>query len=237
MSDPRPPAGSIRTREATGFAVFVACFFVVWTIRATYGYAFDEAIPSQGARIVYSNVVKFLLWVVPAVVFAARIRHEPPLRYLGITTIPAPRQWAWSLTVIACFLAAVAAGETVVFGRKHVPFGGAAIYATAPGLLLLVVTPLLEETLFRGLFVKELRRLAGPGAAVVLTALLFAGIHLPNWIWRGGLTGGVLANAGGVFVFGLVAGWLYVRTSSIWPPTVAHIANNLLAALLVLAPR
>jgi len=38
-------------------------------------------------------------------------------------------------------------------------------------------------------------------------------------------------------VFGLVAGWLYLKSSSIWPPTVAHIANNLLAALLVAVPR
>jgi len=30
---------------------------------------------------------------------------------------------------------------------------------------------------------------------------------------------------------------LYLMSSSIWPPTVAHIANNLLAALLVAVPR
>jgi membrane protease YdiL (CAAX protease family) len=38
-------------------------------------------------------------------------------------------------------------------------------------------------------------------------------------------------------VFGLVAASLYLKTSSIWPPTVAHVANNLLAAVLVLTVR
>jgi hypothetical protein len=124
-----------------------------------------------------------------------------------------------------------------VLCRKELALGGAASYATARGMLLLLVTPILEETLFRGLFVNEIRRLAGPWRAVALTALLFAGIHLPFWVSLSGLTSAVLADAGGVFVFGLVAGWLYLMSSSIWPPTVAHIANNLLAALLVAVPR
>jgi len=43
----------------------------------------------------------------------------------------------------------------------------------------------------------------------------------------------MLANCGGVLIFSLVAGWLYLRSGSIWPPSVAHIANNYVAALLV----
>jgi hypothetical protein len=225
---------SARRRSAAELAVFTACFFAVWTVRATFGYAIDESISSPGARVLYSNVVKFLLWVVPAALFARHVRHEPPLRYLGVTTMPTRRQWAWCFAVTACFLAAVAASETVLLGRKHFALSGAASYATAPGLLVLLATPLFEETLFRGVFVKEIRRLTGPWFTVVLTALLFAGVHLPFWIWRNGLGGGVLMNAGGVFVFGLVAAALYLKTSSIWPPTIAHVASNLLAALLVL---
>ena len=234
VPDPNAVTGSARRRAITLLSAFIACFFAAWTVRATYGYAIDESITSPRARVLYSNAVKFLLWVVPAVLFARHVRREPPLRYLGITAMPTVRQWTWCLAVIACFLAAVATSETALLGRKHFAFSGAASYVTAPGLLLLLVTPLSEETLFRGLFVREIRHLSGPWFTVVLTALLFAGIHLPFWIWRDGLNGGVLANASGVFVFGLVAAWLYLKTSSIWPPTVAHVANNLLAALLVL---
>jgi len=223
-----------RNRAELQLLAFIACFFATWTVRATYSYAADQAIASPGGRIAYSTAVKFLLWVVPALVFASRVRGERPLAYLGITTMPSPRQWAWCLAVVGGFLAAVAATETTLLGRKHFVWSGAAGYATVPGLALLLATPLFEETLFRGLFANEIRRFRGPWAAAVLTALLFAGIHLPNWIWINGLTVGVLANAAGVFVFGLLAAWVYLKTSSIWPPTLAHIANNLLAALLVL---
>lgn len=58
-----------------------------------------------------------------------------------------------------------------------------------------------------------------------------------QWTWCLGVTalylGAVLANAGGVFAFGIVAAWRSLRSSSIWPPTAAHSAHALLAALLV----
>lgn len=47
----------------------------------------------------------------------------------------------------------------------------------------------------------------------------------------------MLANATGVLIFSLVAGWLYLRSGSIWPPSLAHVANNCVAALLVAGSR
>ena len=46
------------------------------------------------------------------------------------------------------------------------------------------------------------------------------------------MSGELLTHTAGVFIFNLLAGWLYLDSSSIWPPTVAHIANNCVAALL-----
>jgi len=164
-----------RSRAAGELTVFIVGFFAIWTLRATYGYAIDESIASPGARTVHATAVKFALWAVPALAFARWVRLEPPLRYLGVTVMPTARQWAGCLALTASFLAAAAAAETSVLGRKELALSG--------------------------------------------------------------LTSPVLADADGVFVFGLVAGWLYLTSSSIWPPAVAHIANNLLAALLVAVPR
>jgi len=184
VSGPLPAAGKQparqeasveRSRAASELTVFIVGFFAIWTLRATYGYAIDESIASPAARTVHATAVKFALWAVPALAFARWVRLEPPLRYLGVTVMPTARQWAWCLALTASFLAAAAAAETSVLGRKELALSG--------------------------------------------------------------LTSAVLADAGGVFVFGLVAGWLYLKSSSIWPPTVAHIANNLLAALLVAVPR
>jgi membrane protease YdiL (CAAX protease family) len=42
----------------------------------------------------------------------------------------------------------------------------------------------------------------------------------------------MMAHARGVFAFSVVACWLYARTGSVWPSTVAHVANNVLSSLL-----
>ena len=70
------------------------------------------------------------------------------------------------------------------------------------------------------------------GYANLLTSLLFVGVHLPYWLTHEGFTINVLTNSVGVFIFSLVAGWLYLRSASLWPPTLAHIANNFVSALL-----
>jgi membrane protease YdiL (CAAX protease family) len=83
------------------------------------------------------------------------------------------------------------------------------------------------------LVMKELKDLLPTYLATVLTFLLFVGAHLPDWLSHGGPTPAVLANAFGIFVFSVVACGLFARTASVWPPTLAHIANNILSSLLV----
>ena len=69
--------------------------------------------------------------------------------------------------------------------------------------------------------------------AKLLASLLFAAIYLPFWLSHDGLSTTMLTNTVGVFIFSLLAGWLYLASSSIWPPTAAHIADNYVATLLI----
>ena len=80
---------------------------------------------------------------------------------------------------------------------------------------------------------KELMTLLPTCFAALVTSLLFVGAHLPYWLSHSGLTQAMISNASGVFVFSLVACWLFARTGSIWPATVAHIANNILSSMLL----
>ena len=225
-----------RSRAARPIILFIVCFFAVWSVRATGLYAIDESIASAGLRTVYSVVIKLLLWVLPACAFALWIRREPPLRYLGMSVLPSARQWAWSVAVVGALLGAIGAFETLA-GRKSLVLSNLFQFASVPGLLAAFVSPLLEEVLFRGLLLKELSALLPRWRANLVTSLLFAGIHLPFWLSHGGVNLTMLANTAGVLVFSVVAGWLYLRTASVWPPWVAHVANNLMAAMLVAGRR
>lgn len=220
----------IQQRSAREILLFILCFFAVWTVRATCLYAIDDAIASDALRIVYSVAVKLLLWAAPACGFAWWVRHTSPIRYLGLSVMPPTRQWIRYLVVIGLFLSALVAFQAFMSGQRLALTGMSAMISL-PGLLSAILSPVIEELLFRGLFLKELAGLLPRWGANLLTSLLFAGIHLPFWLSHGSAQTALL-QAGGVFIFGLLAGWLYLRSASLWPSALAHIANNWIAALL-----
>ncbi len=222
----------MQQHSAREILLFILCFFAVWTVRATYLYAIDDTIASDALRTVYSVAVKLLLWAAPACGFAYWVRRASPCRYLGLSAMSTARQWIRYLAIIGLFLSALVVFQAFTDG-KRLALAGIQTMITLPALLSAILSPVIEELLFRGLFLKELAGLLPRWAANLLTSLLFAGIHLPFWLSHGGVNVAMLTNTGGVFIFGLFAGWLYLRSASIWPSSLAHIANNWIAALLV----
>jgi hypothetical protein len=212
--------------------MFFVCFFVVWSIRAIFLYAIDESLAQGAPRTAYSLAVKLLLWGVLAFGYALWVRRRSPCRYLGIAVMPSARQWLKYLIIIGLFLGAQVGFETIAGGRQLSLTGVHAAFML-PDLLAIAASAFLEELLFRGLLLHELAELLPHWGAILLTSLLFAAIHLPFWLSHGGLSTTMLTNTVGVFIFSLLAGWLYLDSSSIWPPTVAHIANNCVAILLI----
>lgn len=88
------------------------------------------------------------------------------------------------------------------------------------GAAVVVAAPAVEETLFRGFLLPGLAasRLGGAGA-VVLTALLWAAIHLQYDLF----------DMSAIVVLGLLFGAARLRTRSLWTPFVLHMAVNLAA--------
>jgi membrane protease YdiL (CAAX protease family) len=90
-------------------------------------------------------------------------------------------------------------------------------------LLLVAIVPALgEEMIFRGLVLPIFRKWTGKlHLAVWLSALLFSAMHMQFF--------GFLPR----LVLGAVLGYLYVWTSSLWVPVIAHFTNNALALILI----
>lgn len=89
---------------------------------------------------------------------------------------------------------------------------------------ILVLAPLVEEAMFRGIVFSLLQRFMGPIAVVALSAALFAFMH--------GLNGAYILEYPHRFVGGLAFGYLRLRTKSLAAPTLAHALHNLVASLL-----
>lgn len=95
----------------------------------------------------------------------------------------------------------------------HNPLGVAAIILTGP---------LTEEIVFRmGIQTGLFRMGLSPRWSIIASALIFGLIHANP------------AQIPGATAFGLILGWLYLRSGSIWVPVAAHVMNNLAAVMQV----
>ena len=91
-------------------------------------------------------------------------------------------------------------------------------------VVVAVVAPVVEELTYRGLGYAAVRQFFGAAAAVIVTGLAF------------GLAHGLVIALPVLTIFGLILGWLRLRTDSLLPPIILHAIFNgaaLVAAVLV----
>jgi membrane protease YdiL (CAAX protease family) len=81
-------------------------------------------------------------------------------------------------------------------------------------LIIVVVAPVMEEVLFRGVLLHRWAHRWGLRAGIILTSLAFGILHVEPI---------------GHFLFGVVLCTLYLTTGSLWAPIAAHALNNALA--------
>jgi membrane protease YdiL (CAAX protease family) len=105
-----------------------------------------------------------------------------------------------------------------------------------------VINVLMEEGLFRGIMLPHFLQRMRFARANLLQAALFSIWHLvwPVKAWLSGdaSAASAFAQAGvllsGAFIAGLVFGYLFWRTGSLWAPMIAHFLNNVLNSLLLI---
>ena len=85
--------------------------------------------------------------------------------------------------------------------------------ATSSFMLLVILAPLIEEMVFRGLLFSRLTKKWNMAGAMVVSSLAFGLLHM---------------DPIGAFVFGIVACVLYTRTRTLLVPMVLHALNNLI---------
>ena len=77
-----------------------------------------------------------------------------------------------------------------------------------------IASPILEEIGYRGLLLSQFRRVAPLPVAIAVQAMLFAYMHLDQYL--------LLSH----FAFGVAAGILRVTAGALWPCVLFHCAWN-----------
>jgi membrane protease YdiL (CAAX protease family) len=94
-------------------------------------------------------------------------------------------------------------------------------HPAAKFVALVIIPPIAEEMLFRGLILREFARRYSTRHAIFGSAALFALFHLNPW------------QAVVAFPIGILAAWLVLRTGSIIPGIVLHAALNFTSSFLI----
>jgi hypothetical protein len=182
------------------------------------------------AGLVWTELFAFAL---PAAALAAILGLDPA-RFLGLRR---PPPGALPLAALAGAVAVVTGGSVQALWAGLLPasllrtFDVTRIFARPPLELAVLVgaatllAPLCEELAFRGHLLSALRLRRRPAAAIGLTALAFAALHLDP------------VRFPGLIVLGALYGWLTWRSGSVWPAVLAHAVNNAAATALALAWR
>ncbi len=153
--------------------------------------------------------------------------YTEPLSSLGFTTKKIPIALLFGVIgFVVAFIAAAVVGYPIEQQFGVDPTQQAISQsATEPGLFPLVfisgaiIAPIAEEIVFRGYMYKAFRDRFKMWYAILLSAALFAVIHLE---WRAALS---------LFVIGIVLAYVYEKTGNIMAPITLHILNNAVAFL------
>jgi membrane protease YdiL (CAAX protease family) len=153
----------------------------------------------------------------------------PSLRFQKVST-PAVRRFV----VLGIALAAVVTLLSALFpSARETPlekiFGqGRAIYLFA--LFGIVVAPFTEEMIFRGFLFPIFENLGGRAVAVFWTALIFAGLHVPQ-LW------GSWSAIGLIFFVGIVLSSFRAVTGMLTPSWIIHLTYNSTLVLAVVSAK
>lgn len=176
-------------------------------------------------RAITSAALKIVIWVIPVILLVKIIEKSNPLTYLGLChSFRKGLKWAgWvSLAFIAYF---VVLNLTVLKNNIDFQIG------FNEWLNTIILVGITEEIVFRGFLLRKLMDSFRFWTANIITALLFASIHFPIWLYKGLSFPYMLSSAITAFVLGIIFGFLYKKSNSLWSAIIGHSLYNLLVSI------
>ena len=204
-----------------------ALLFLFWWDISFPSQPLDLAeIESNGPLLGVVTVISTIT-VIGIVALAISLSHYSFKDYLALRW-PSWRGLALSLGLTALLLLATEF-ITAQSGRDTIPEFMAGIYATSReagtgffillGVTLIVMAPLGEEVVFRGFFYRGLSNGIGPFAAILVTAGVWAAMHVQYEFF-------FMAQ---IFAYGIFLGWMRWRSGSLILVIILHAVINALA--------
>lgn len=215
------------------FWLFVLGFYIAWILRVVLLMPVGTRIDSEWLRLGFSQGLRVLFWIVPALLYLHYVDRARPLSFLRLTVFPRGRGVWLGTGLLAGFLIVSAALAFLFMGASLDKTSTMAGRDWAMLLVLMVFVAVAEEILFRGFIFLHLRAWHPFQRSNLITAFLFLLIHFPGWLYMQGPHWGLVQLGVSVFLIGWFLGLVMEVTQSLWPPIALHFLNNIVSAVIL----
>lgn len=213
----------VKNNDVKSIIGFLLLFYLVWAIKElwliNYIYSFGEIISPLLEALVKGGV-----WIVPTWLYIKYYFHTNPSDYLKVN-VNVKRGLFWG-AVLSLLVGLYFAFETYIINQQSFQFS-LSFDDYLNGILMAGIA---EEIVFRGFILREINKKLAFWKANIITALLFLVIHYPIWIQNE-----IIFHFGThiyVFVLGLLFGFVYKKTGSLWSVIILHALHNFFVTLI-----
>lgn len=205
-------------------------FYMIWALSEIVLFPFFRM-----KGLIFSDVFgpiwKITVWILP-VIAILKTRQYPVFAYLKL-------DFGKRSTILWGVLGASFIAGYNIF--MHMLFYANMVFSPwltfTQWLNTVFIAGVVEEILFRGYFLQEIKERFSFWKANLLVSLLFVSIHFPIWYVN---ADEIAHNAVAwsqliafIFGFSLLQGWLFRKSGSLWPCIMMHMMNNFMALALV----
>ena len=210
---PPEPAG----QKLRPLSIFLVGFFTVWTLWVVLLVRY----PSLERVAILRIGVRVSVWILSTCLFVRLVEGPPVLDRLGLKRNQRKGLLFGCLGFLVLLLV-MGLHQGSRFRHFAIPTD------LATWLNPILLAPIAEEVLFRGLVFRILLGRWTLWPALATSALLFALIHLPYW-WLSGAASptGLVVKLGSIFAYGVFFALLYRWSGSLYAPLTCHVLNNL----------
>ena len=195
--------------------------FGVWFVVFLFGRLVGEVAWRWVGRLVYAMISAQLVFAVLSVLASIILFGEG---YRGLMGLRASSGCASRAVAISLILSL-----PVTFLINFLGSASGLARAGTPLLIpvILILSPVGEELLFRGLLLGCLMKCIGRWSSIMLSSMVFALAHLLALRLHSATSQTVFLVFAGALILGLVAGYFRASTSSLVPAIIAHSIFNL----------
>jgi membrane protease YdiL (CAAX protease family) len=209
-------------RRFSPFIAYLLIFYSLWIGWVYLIYPPLQALgPATLAYALANLAARLLLWVIPVFLYLRYIDHVNPMQYLKLTHF-----WKRGIAIGIALSLLNFLGMLLRFGPPHPDLQ----YVTWNSILgTSVLIGFIEEIPFRGFVLQKLQEKCSLWLSILLSSLLFLGIHLPGWILLHTLA---WSNVITIFLLGVVFALIFSLSKTLWSSIITHSLNDFLSAVL-----